>query len=64
MFDLAGKALDVPSYQLLGGKCREKIRLYANINRATVDRRSPFGFANNAERAVAERFYRHKMCSV
>lgn len=55
MFDLAGKALDVPSYQLLGGKCREKIRLYANINRATVDR-SPFGFAHNAERAVAEGF--------
>ena len=55
MFDLAGKALDVPSYQLLGGKCREKIRLYANINRATVDR-SPFGFANKAERAVAEGF--------
>ncbi len=55
MFDLAGKALDIPSYQLLGGKCREKIRLYANINRATVDR-SPSGFANNAERAVAEGF--------
>ena len=35
MCDLIGKALDVPSYQLLGGKCREKIRLYANINRAT-----------------------------
>ncbi|MDE0085492.1 MAG: mandelate racemase/muconate lactonizing enzyme family protein, partial [Candidatus Poribacteria bacterium] len=50
-----GKALDVPSYQLLGGKCREKIRLYANINRATVDR-SPDGFAHNAERAVAEGF--------
>ena len=55
MWDLVGKALEVPSYQLLGGKCREKIRLYANINRATVDR-SPFGFAHNAERAVAEGF--------
>ena len=55
MCDLAGKTLDVPSYQLFGGKCREKIRLYANINRATVDR-SPSGFASNAERAVAEGF--------
>ena len=55
MCDLIGKTLNVPSYQLLGGPCREKIRLYANINRATVDR-SPYGFANNAERAVAEGF--------
>ena len=55
MCDLIGKALGVPSYQLLGGKCREKIRLYANINRATRDR-SPSGFAYNAERAVADGF--------
>ena len=55
MCDLTGKTLDVPCYQLFGGKCRDKIRLYANINRATVDR-SPVGFANNAERAVAEGF--------
>ena len=55
MYDLIGKVLCVPSYQLLGGKCREKIRLYANINRATIDR-SPSGFASNAERAVAEGF--------
>ena len=55
MCDLIGKGLEVPSYQLLGGKCREKIRLYANINRATLDR-SPVGFATNAERAVAEGF--------
>ena len=55
MCDVAGKALNVPSYQLFGGKCRDKVRLYANINRATVDR-SPSGFANNAERAVAEGF--------
>ena len=55
MWDLVGKVLDVPSYQLLGGKCRNRIRLYANINRATVDR-SPQGFARNAEQAVAEGF--------
>ncbi|MCG9128444.1 mandelate racemase/muconate lactonizing enzyme family protein [Candidatus Poribacteria bacterium] len=55
MWDLAGKKLDVPSHQLLGGRCRSKIRLYANINRATIDR-SPLGFAKNAEKAVEEGF--------
>lgn len=55
LWDLAGKALDVPSHQLLGGKCRSKIRLYANINRATIER-TPRGFAQNAERAVDEGF--------
>lgn len=55
MCDLAGKTLGVPSYQLFGGKCRNRIRLYANINRATVDR-SPQGFLRNAEQAVSEGF--------
>lgn len=55
MCDLIGKVLNTPTYQLFGGKCREKIRLYANINRATQDR-SPYGFARNAERAVAQGF--------
>ena len=55
MWDLVGKALNIPSYQLLGGKCHNRIRLYANINRATVDR-SPLGYAKNAEQAVAEGF--------
>ncbi|WP_372948571.1 mandelate racemase/muconate lactonizing enzyme family protein [Mariniphaga sp.] len=30
LWDLAGKAYDVPVYQLLGGKYREKIRIYAD----------------------------------
>ena len=55
LWDLIGKTLGIPSYQLLGGKCRDKIRLYANVNRATVNR-SPEGFARNAEKAVAEGF--------
>lgn len=54
-WDLAGKVLNLPSHQLLGGSCRDKIRLYANINRATIDR-SPAGFARNAEKAVSEGF--------
>lgn len=30
MWDLAGKRLGVPVYELLGGPCRERIRVYAN----------------------------------
>lgn len=55
LWDIVGKTLDVPCHQLLGGKCRSKIRLYANINRATIDR-TPTGFAQNAEKAVDEGF--------
>ena len=31
LWDLAGKALEVPTYQLLGGKTREKVRCYAHF---------------------------------
>lgn len=30
LWDLAGKALDVPVYKLIGGALRERVRLYAN----------------------------------
>ena len=30
LWDIKGKALDVPVYELLGGKVREKIQVYAN----------------------------------
>ncbi|MGI6368123.1 MAG: mandelate racemase/muconate lactonizing enzyme family protein [Anaerolineae bacterium] len=30
MWDLAGKALNTPVYKLLGGACRDRIRVYAN----------------------------------
>ena len=30
LWDIAGKHLDTPVYNLLGGPCREKIRVYAN----------------------------------
>lgn len=51
LWDLAGKALGVPAWRLLGGKRRDSVRLYANLNRGTRDR-SPQGFADAASRAV------------
>ena len=55
MWDLAGKALDVPTYVLLGGKVRSQLPVYANINRAT-NPRTPDGFAAAAKRATADGF--------
>ena len=55
LWDIVGKALDVPIYQLFGGKLRESLPVYANINRATSDR-SPDGFAQMAQQAVADGF--------
>ena len=55
MWDLAGQALDVPSYTLFGGKVRDALPVYANINRAT-NPRTPEGFAAAARRAVADGF--------
>lgn len=55
LWDILGKSLGAPVHALLGGACRQEVRLYANINRATVDR-TPEGFARNAAAAVAEGF--------
>jgi len=55
LWDLAGKALDVPTYTLFGGKLRDVLPVYANINRATTTR-TPAGFAATAQLAVADGF--------
>jgi galactonate dehydratase len=55
LWDLAGKALEVPTHVLLGGKVRTSLPVYANINRATSPR-TPAGFAAAAKRAVADGF--------
>ncbi len=54
-WDLVGKALGAPVFDLFGGKLRNELPLYANINRATVDR-SPTSFALNAKAAVEQGF--------
>ena len=55
LWDLAGKALDVPTYSLFGGKLRDVLPVYANINRATT-MRTPAGFAATAKAAVKDGF--------
>ena len=55
LWDLAGQALEVPTYELFGGKVRDALPVYANINRVTQPR-TPSGFAATAKRAVAEGF--------
>jgi galactonate dehydratase len=50
-WDLLGKALGAPVYQLVGGAIRTELPVYANINRATTIR-TPDGFAANAQKAV------------
>lgn len=55
MWDLAGQALEVPTYTLFGGKVRDSLPVYANINRATRPR-TPQGFAAAAQRAVGDGF--------
>jgi galactonate dehydratase len=55
-WDLAGKALGAPVHALLGGKVRDELEVYANINRATDVDRSPEAFAANARAAVGEGF--------
>lgn len=55
MWDLAGKALDVPTYALFGGSARNVLPVYANVNRATKTR-TPAGFAATAKAAVADGF--------
>ncbi len=55
LWDLAGKALDLPTYALFGGKLRDSLPVYANVNRATQPR-TPQGFAATARAAVKEGF--------
>lgn len=55
LWDILGKSLGVPVHGLLGGRVRDGLRVYANINRATDDR-TPEGFARNAGSAVSDGF--------
>jgi galactonate dehydratase len=56
LWDIKGKALGVPVHVLLGGRIRDRIRLYANINRRTGLQPTPSGFAQAAQEATDNGF--------
>ncbi|MFB0557839.1 MAG: galactonate dehydratase [Candidatus Bathyarchaeia archaeon] len=51
MWDILGKSLGVPVYRLLGGACRNKIKMYAHVGG-----RTPEECANNALAKVEQGF--------
>ncbi len=62
MWDLQGKVLGLPCFELFGGPLRKRIRNYANINRATRgENRTAEGFAENARRGVEAGFDAFKL---
>lgn len=56
LWDVKAKAHGVPVYQLLGGRCRDKVRVYRGIGGHT-----PGEVADDARRAVQEGFTAVKM---
>ena len=56
LWDLVGKAVDARVHELTGGKLRNRLPAYANINRATRER-TPEGFA--AQRPHGRRGWFH-----
>ncbi|HEX7584030.1 MAG TPA: mandelate racemase/muconate lactonizing enzyme family protein, partial [Prolixibacteraceae bacterium] len=52
LWDLTGKALGLPVYQLLGGKFRDKIRVYCDTALYRENQPTPDVYAESAVRAV------------
>ncbi|PSP55767.1 enolase [Halobacteriales archaeon QS_1_67_19] len=55
LHDLAGKVLEVPAYQLLGGKYRDEVRVYCDCHAG--EEADPERNADEAERVVEELGY-------
>ncbi|MCL2060855.1 MAG: mandelate racemase/muconate lactonizing enzyme family protein, partial [Oscillospiraceae bacterium] len=57
LWDIKGKALNTPVYNLLGGKCRNKIRMYAHCGGKTPDE-----LCQNAENILKRGFTVLRIC--
>ncbi|WP_305082476.1 mandelate racemase/muconate lactonizing enzyme family protein [Natrinema sp. DC36] len=55
LHDVAGKILEVPAYQLLGGKYRDEMRIYCDCH--TEEEADPDACADEAERVVEDLGY-------
>jgi D-xylonate dehydratase len=55
LHDVAGKILDVPAYQLVGGKYRDEVRVYCDLH--TEDEANPQACAEEADRVVSDLGY-------
>lgn len=51
LWDILGKSVGLPVYQLLGGKCREKVKVFTNVSGNTPEQR-----AESAKKSVEEGF--------
>jgi galactonate dehydratase len=56
LWDLTGKALNLPVYQLLGGKFRDKVRVYSDTALYRSNNPAPKEFADSAINAVTMGF--------
>ena len=57
LWDIKGKALNTPVYNLLGGKCRNKIRMYHHVRGETID-----ALCRNAEKVISEGYTVIRTC--
>jgi galactonate dehydratase len=46
LWDILGQSVGLPIHQLLGGKCRDRVRVFANVNGNSLDERAKSAIEN------------------